>query len=129
MYCRFCSAHVGYSKTHDCPKAGPLDHSDNFKVSELSTEEKLKPSHFCHHPYSSVTFEAHHEIVAHNIMIVLSNTGDQWRSLTWEEYRDHRKKKGVGTWVFGEGEKRYFDRVIGYCTSADKAKNFSPSWK
>lgn len=34
MYCRYCGTNVGYAKTHDCPKAGPLDHSDNFKVHE-----------------------------------------------------------------------------------------------
>ncbi len=40
MYCKHCHQKVGYAKTHVCPVAGLLDHSDNFTIHELPKPEK-----------------------------------------------------------------------------------------
>ena len=57
-------------------------------------------------------------------MTILARTGDEWRSLSWEEYKEYRIKNGN----FSEREKRYFDKVIDYCVTPETAKLFSPEW-
>lgn len=75
-------------------------------------------------PEKSVLLKRGYEIVAQNIMVVLSRTGNRFRDLPWEEYVSERKKdKG-----FSDGEKEYFNAVIGYCKNADSALLFSPEW-
>jgi len=88
----------------------------------------MKPSDFAKIiPMSSVYKKSEHETVATNIMIILKRTGDTFRTLTWEGYKDNRMKDGART---GEvnSEKSYFDAVIPYCISAEKAQTFSPYW-
>lgn len=84
----------------------------------------MKPSDFMTHPFASVMQNAESEIVARNIMAILSRTGDTFRLLTWEEYKTERLKDGN----FSENEKPYFTDVIGYCESEDTAKLFSKAW-
>lgn len=84
----------------------------------------MKPSELNKHPFDSVTQNNECEVVARNIMVILSRTGDKFRSLGWEEYKEHRVKDGN----FTNSEKQYFDRVVGYCVSEDTAKLFSPQW-
>lgn len=84
-----------------------------------------KPSDFNYHPFSSVFQNTEHEIVARNVIVILKNTGDQWRNVTIQEYEEYRKKDGN----YSISEKRYFEDVIPYLNSADKAELFSPSWK
>lgn len=84
----------------------------------------VKPSNFSFQPWGSVLQKSEAETIAANIMVILKRTGDTWRELTWEEYKEERLKDGK----FTEGEKYYFDKVIGYCKSADSAILFSPNW-
>jgi hypothetical protein len=85
----------------------------------------MKPSNFTTHPWSSVTGNSEHETIAQNIMIILKRTGDEFRELTWEEYREERLKDGN----FYDSEKKYFDAVIDYCDSAKSASLFCNGWK
>lgn len=84
----------------------------------------LKPSNFCSKPYDSVLKNSESETVARNIMVILSRLGDEFRLLSWEEYKEQREKDGG----FTESEKQYFDRVVGFCVSAESAKAFAPTW-
>jgi hypothetical protein len=86
---------------------------------------KKKPSDFNKHPWGSVLQNSQSEVVAHNIMVILERTGNKFRKLNWVDYKQERQKDGN----FTEGEKYYFDQVIGYCKSADTAKLFSAEWR
>lgn len=68
--------------------------------------------------------KAEAETVAQNIMIILKRTGDEWRELTWEEYKQEREKDGA----FSEREKDYFIRVLGYTVAPEHAARFCPDW-
>ncbi len=72
----------------------------------------------------SVLQKSEAETIARNIMVILFRTGDTFRPLSWEEYKEERLKDGQ----FSEGEKRYFDQVIDYCDSPKTAKLFSKEW-
>lgn len=84
----------------------------------------MKPSNFCSTPFDSVLKNSESETIARNIMVILSRTGDVFRLLSWEEYKEHRMKDGN----FTESEKQYFDRVVGFCVASESAKAFCPSW-
>lgn len=85
-----------------------------------------KPSDFIKtFPMDSITQSWESERVALNIMVILSRTGDQFRELTWEEYKEEREKGDE----FSGLEKRHFDGVIDYFKSADTVVLFSESWK
>lgn len=89
-------------------------------------QKEVNPSTFSKvHPFSSVLFKSEAETIARNIMTILKRTGDNFRRLPWEEYKEERLKDGQ----FSEGEKQYFDKVIDYCEDAKSATLFSPSWK
>jgi hypothetical protein len=59
-----------------------------------------------------------------NIMVILKRTGNTFRPLSWLEYKAERTKDGN----FYEIEKGYFDKVIPYFETPEKAKTFSKSW-
>lgn len=84
----------------------------------------MKPSDFLNHPYDSVLHNHESEIVARNIMVILSKTGNEFRLLPWQEYKEHRIKNGN----FTSNEKYYFDRVVDFCTSEQSAKLFCKNW-
>ncbi len=83
-----------------------------------------KPSDFLEYPIASVLQTAEAETVARNIMVILKRKGDEFKPLSWDEYKEERLKDGF----FNENEKQYFDDVIGYCASEDTAKLFSKVW-
>lgn len=76
-------------------------------------------------PYSSVFDSVQMECAAKNVMTYLAKTGDTWRPLTWEEYRDGAAKDGH-TKVGYEFD--YFSRVQPYTESEAAARTFSPCW-
>lgn len=84
----------------------------------------MKPSNFTDFPFSSALQNCESETIARNIMVILKRTGDTFRSLTFKEYQSEREKDGDSD----SNEKKYFDKVIDYCKSADTAKLFSPIW-
>lgn len=85
----------------------------------------MKPSNYTTHPWNSVLQNSESETIAVNIMVILKRTGDTFRDLSWEEYKEERLKDKN----FSEREKNYFDKVIDYCKSSETAKLFSKSWK
>lgn len=84
-----------------------------------------KPADFNKFPWGSVLRNSECEALAHNVMIILERTGNKFRKLTWDEYKAERQKDKN----FSEGEKYYFDKVIGYCKSANTAVLFSTEWR
>ena len=84
----------------------------------------MKPSNFTNFPIGSIANKCENEIVAQNIMIILERTGNKFRKLSWREY----KKERLNDKRFSEGEKSFFNSVIEYCTSANKAKLFNKAW-
>jgi hypothetical protein len=87
---------------------------------------EITPSLFKCKPWASITQNSESETIAANIMVILSRTGDKFRDLSWEEYKEERIKDGS----FTEGEKKYFDDLI-YLAKGDldKITGFSDSWK
>ncbi len=85
----------------------------------------MNPSDFNKHPYGSVTNNSESETIARNIMLILSRTGDTFRLLSWDEYKQERQKDGN----FTESERGYFDKVAPWCQSGEIATTFSPTWK
>ena len=84
-----------------------------------------KPSDFISHPYDSIFQNNEFKTVARNIMVILKETGNIFRELSWEEYSTQRKIDGG----FSIIEKQYFDKVKEYCFSSENARSFSPAWK
>lgn len=85
----------------------------------------IKPSDFSKEgPWNSVFQQSEYETIASNVMTILNRTGDNWKELSWDEYETERLKDGN----FTSSEKHYFDKVIPYCVSWEKAITFSPSW-
>jgi len=84
----------------------------------------MKPSDFLKHPYGSVLHNNESETVARNIMVILSKTGNEFRLLSWQEYKEHRLMDGN----FTDSEKHCFDKVSGFCVSEHSAKSFCESW-
>lgn len=87
-------------------------------------KKPLTPGDFTEFPYSSTLCKVEAEVIAMNIMVILSRTGNKFRELAWKEYKKERLKDED----FTEGEHEYFDKVIDYCKSSDTAKLFSGVW-
>lgn len=85
---------------------------------------KTKPSDFTNEPHNSVLQKSEAETIAQNIMVILKRTGNEFRELSFEEYKKEREKDGN----FHIIEKGFFEQVIGYCKSPDTAKLFSKRW-
>ena len=84
----------------------------------------MKPSDFTVEPWSCIFMNKESEVIARNIMQILKRTGNAWRELSWEEYKEERLKDGN----FTEREKSYFDKVLPYTVSEQQARKFSPTW-
>jgi hypothetical protein len=82
----------------------------------------MKPSDLAkHQPYNSKVQKTESEIIARNIMWILKRTGNEWRTLSWEEYKEERLKDGN----FSEyHEREYFHAV----TCPENARGFCPAW-
>lgn len=85
----------------------------------------MTPKTFTVDPMDSVLQKSEAETVAQNIMRILARTGNTFRPLEWEEYKEQRLKDSN----FTEWEKVYFDKAIVFCKNADTAILFSPVWK
>lgn len=84
----------------------------------------MKPSNFRSFPFDSVLHNSESEQVAKNIMGILWRTGDEWRLLSWKEYKAYREMDGH----FTESEKDYFDKVVGFCVAEASANAFCNGW-
>lgn len=84
-----------------------------------------KPSNYTSMPMDSVLQKLEPEIVAQNIMKILAHKrDDQWISLHYDEYETERLADGD----YSEGERHWFNKVIGYCNSPDTADLFCEDW-
>jgi hypothetical protein len=96
---------------------------EKIKTKQITMLMK-NPSDFCIFPWESKAQDSNSERVALNIMVILERTGNSFRELKWDEYKTEREKNGN----FSHREKEHFDKVINYCTCANKAVTFSKSW-
>lgn len=86
--------------------------------------KELKPINFVGEPVGSIFDSAEAETVARNIMVILYRTGNEFRKLSWEEYKKEREKDEP----IENFEKDYFEEVSEYCISAEKALEFCDDW-
>ncbi len=95
---------------------------------QISTEtgRLICPELFTGKPWGSITQNSESETIAANIMVILKRTGNKFRDLSWEEYKEERLKDGS----FTEVERSYFDKVS-YLAKGDimQILEFSDSWK
>ena len=85
----------------------------------------MKPSDFTIYLWGSVCEKSECETIAFNIMVILKRTGNVFRQLSFDEYKEERKRDGN----FTTDEEEYFHQVIDYCKSAETARLFSKTWK
>lgn len=85
------------------------------------------PYNYTQVPVGSILKNSECEYIAKNIMIILKRTGNVFRELSFEEYKKERMKDGAKESCFSK-EKIYFDKVIQYCCSSEKADSFCSSW-
>lgn len=86
----------------------------------------MKPSDLIDkQPWDSIAQDSNVEDVARNIMKILARKGDQFRSLTWEEYEKERLKDGNFDGCF---ESMFFVTASINCLSENKARYFSQKW-
>lgn len=83
-----------------------------------------RPSDYTSIPMGSTLQNFQSEMIAKNIMVILSRTGNTFRPLSWEEYKEERLKD-TG---FSEIEKPVFEKVIKYCKSPDTAVLLKEDW-
>lgn len=85
----------------------------------------MKPSDFVKVSNMGSIFQNHEaEVVAANVMKILSRTGDNFRLMSWTEYRTEREKDGD----FTTREQRFFEDVAEYCANSHGAAAFAPGW-
>lgn len=87
--------------------------------------EQKTPKDFTWFPTNSLRENWESEQIAQNIMRILARTGNTWRSLPWSEYKSERLKDGN----FTQSERGFFDEVVKYTESPERAQSFSPSWR
>ncbi len=92
----------------------------------------LRPSLFTMYPGSSILNRMEYEHIALFMMQILARTGDEFRSLSWAEYREERIKgwKDDIQYAFQEGEDAIF-KDVAYLALGDKTciLNFCAAWK
>ena len=87
----------------------------------------MKPSHLLEHPpVNSIVGTQIAERVAHNIIKILCRNGDEWRTLSWQEYKHERQKDHAGLSIYVEYIP--FAVVSSYCSNAESARRFSATW-
>ena len=80
-----------------------------LKLIIIMKNVEYKPSDFsAEYPWSCVFETAEHEIVAMNVMKILKRTGNEFRDLSFDEYKIERLKDGN----FSGIEEGYFNEVI-----------------
>lgn len=92
----------------------------------IAKAPEIKPSMFTMIPWGSTLQKMESEVIAKNIMVILSRTGDTFRELTWKEYKEERLKD-TG---FSDFEKKYFEQVVYLATATkDTVIAFSRDWR
>ena len=86
---------------------------------------KSLPSDFTNYPWDSILQKSEAETIACNVMKILKRTGNTWRELSDEEYKEERLKDG--NWSSSEFE--YLEQVRPYTVSVEMASKFSKDWQ
>lgn len=92
----------------------------------------MNPSVFRIYPWSSVIPKKEAEIIALNIIYILTIKGNRWRKLTWDEYKEQRLKDeadGKKGATFSESEYPLFESVLPYTISESAARTFCKGWE
>jgi hypothetical protein len=99
-------------------------------IIEIKDTVKTKPSDFLNHPYDSIAGKSSVETVARNIMVILERTGNTFRELSWNEYKEHilKDRDPCQGRDVTEKEKGHFESVLHFCVSAKAANSFSSDW-
>jgi hypothetical protein len=98
----------------------------NGKFISKKMENKMKPSDLTStFPTGSIARKWECEMIAANIAVILERMGDEFKTITFNEYKCERLKDGN----FSEKESTHFDKVIDYFKSSDTAALFSPAWR
>jgi hypothetical protein len=84
----------------------------------------MNPSDFTDFPHDSEFAHYESEVVARNIMVILSRTGNTWRELSYKEYQQRLADGG-----YTEHEMCHFEQVIRFTVSEEAARRFSPAWR
>lgn len=86
----------------------------------------MKPKAFTKEfPRNSEAQKWEAEQVAMNIMVIMSqDKGNEWNPPTYAEYKKRRLKDGEYT----DSEEMFFNQVIPFFASEEKARTFSPAW-
>lgn len=85
----------------------------------------FRPSAFIGYPKCSRSDDHNIQQVAQNIMVILSETGNTFRVLRWDEYREARNNKER---VCGDLEYAAFIEAKKWCVSSGIALLFCPKW-
>jgi len=85
----------------------------------------MKPSDFIVTPSPSILHNLQSEIIAKNVMFILSKGKNIFRDLTWEEYKVECSKRGD---IIMESAFPHFQNVIKYCKSPITVVLFSSVW-
>lgn len=84
----------------------------------------MKPNNFTNYPWNSILQNFASEKVAQNIMKILKRTGNEFRKLSFEEYKAERLKDGNYT----DNEEYHFYEVIMWCANEQTASLFCKKW-
>jgi hypothetical protein len=87
----------------------------------------LLPSDFLEKPWNSIFQKSEHETIARNCMVILKRGGNEWRTLSEEEYVAARVEDGARP-TTASAELSYFREVVAYTTSPEQAAKCSPTW-
>jgi len=87
----------------------------------------ITPSHYLQRPVGSVSQNGDTETIARNIMAILSREGNQFRELSFDEYKLSRIQDGATEFAVS-AEKPHFDIAAPYCISAQRANDFCEGW-
>lgn len=86
----------------------------------------LKPIQFTGYPWGSIFQNHESEVIARNIMIILARTGNTFRELTYNEYKQERF---IDEGMYPENEKPCFEKVSYLALGKEEdLKKFCPDW-
>lgn len=91
----------------------------------------MKPSRIKEQqPFWSVFKNCEHETTAQNIAGFLSDNGDTFRPVSWDEYKAWLEIKRKWDWIGREeeNERERFDRVAPYLETVESAAKLSGVW-
>lgn len=94
-------------------------------MNETEINRERKPSDYLQvEPMNSVFQKSEAETIMRNILIILRNVGNEWRELSFKEYKAEREKNGN----FSDAEQPYFEQVVDYA-HPERIGLFCPKYK